>query len=148
MPDTAPTLLHNDFKLDNMLLHPDEMAVEVVLDWDMATRGDPLFDLAALLSYWAEAGDRPCMVALDQLPTARPGFLNREQAAQAYAKRSGRSLDGFAVLRVIALYRLAVVFHQLAVIQKGNAAYAARYAGLNPDEFFEFALDVAHGKVF
>jgi aminoglycoside phosphotransferase (APT) family kinase protein len=146
--EAQPVLLHNDIKLDNMLLHPDRIEVAAVLDWDMATRGDPFFDLATLLSYWTEAGDPPCMTALDQLPTARAGFMTREQAAQDYAARTGRSLAGFEFSRVLAVYKTAVVFHQLRVIQAGNAAFAARYAALDPDDLFVFALDIARGKVF
>jgi aminoglycoside phosphotransferase (APT) family kinase protein len=111
----------------------------------MATRGDPLLDLATLLSYWTEPGDPPAMIALNQMPTARPGFLSREAAAAAYAARSGRSLDGLLVPRVLAIFRLAVVFHQL---QAQNPALKARLARLDPDDLFLFARDVAHGKLF
>ncbi|MFC4595731.1 phosphotransferase family protein [Sphingobium tyrosinilyticum] len=147
-PDADPVLLHNDFKLDNVLLKPDVIAPEVVLDWDMATHGDPLVDLATLLSYWTEPGDPQCMIALDQMPTARSGFLSREDAANAYAASSGRSLDNFRLHRVLAIFRLAVVFHQLAALKVNNPAATPQQAALNPDDLFIFALDVARGKMF
>ena len=141
-------LLHNDLKLDNVVLRNDNLSVEAVLDWDMATRGDALFDLGILLSYWAEPNDPPCMAALDQMPTARPGFPSREEAANAYAALSGRSLDGFRVPRVLAMFRLAVIFHQLNALQAHNADRHARASALDPNEIFEFALDVANGRTF
>ena len=144
----APTLLHNDFKLDNILLRQDTLAPEAVLDWDMATRGDPLFDLATLLSYWAEPGDPPCMAALAQMPTAKPGFLSREEAAQAYARLSGRSLDGFLFARVLAIFKLAVVARQLSAAATGSPDQQERRLQADPDELFAFALDVARGKLF
>lgn len=143
-PDaTRPTLLHNDFKLDNVVLRADVLAPEVVLDWDMATRGNPLFDLATLLSYWSEAGDPPCLTDLKQMPTAQPGFLSREAAAELYCAVSGRSLDGFLFPRVLALFKLGVVFHQLRTLRPKEQLPA-----VDPDDFFVFGLDVAHGRIF
>ena len=56
MPDGAPALLHNDFKLNNMILNPARpVAGRAVVDWDQGTRGDPLFDFATLLTYWVHA---------------------------------------------------------------------------------------------
>jgi aminoglycoside phosphotransferase (APT) family kinase protein len=143
-----PALLHNDFKLDNLLLAPDRIAPIALLDWDMATRGDALHDLASLLSYWVEPSDPPCMHQLAQMPTARPGFLSRAEAAEAYSALTGRSLNGFQVQRVVATFRLAVVFHQLRKLAAGNPRMEARLTGLDPDDLFGFALDVAHGKAF
>jgi len=114
----------------------------------MATRGDPLVDLATLLSYWTEAADPPCMQNLKQMPTARPGFPSREAAAQAYAALTGRSLDAFIVPRVLAIFRLAVVFHQLNALRRDAAAQGAASGQLDPDELYVFALDVARGQVF
>lgn len=151
-PDAQPVLLHNDFKLDNILLKPGSIEPEVVVDWDMATRGDPLVDLATLLSYWTESGDPDCMVALDQMPTARPGFLSREAAAQAYAAQTGRSIDDFRLPRVLAIFRLAIVFHQLNALKHTGKGWPDRDDGravrLNPDDLFAFALDVARGRIF
>lgn len=142
-PNTdAPALLHNDFKLDNLVLREDALETEVVLDWDMATRGDPLFDLATLLSYWSEPTDPPCMAALQQMPTALPGFLSRQEAAELYASITGRSLERLRFPRVLAMFKLGVVFHQLAALKPKDQLPA-----VDPDEFFEFALEVANGEV-
>jgi aminoglycoside phosphotransferase (APT) family kinase protein len=143
-----PTLLHNDFKLDNIILAAGAIAPAAVVDWDMATRGDPLFDLATLLSYWAEPGDPPYMRALRQMPTARPGFLTREAAAHSYAALTGRALHDFRFPRVLAMFKLGVVFLQLHAMQDPARAPDSRLSAIVPDELFAFALDVAHGRLF
>lgn len=140
------TLLHNDFKLDNIIIDGASLRPVAVLDWDMGTRGDPLFDLATLLSYWTEAGDPPCMHRLSQMPTAAPGFPTREAVAAAYAARTGRSLAAFRPIRVLAMFKLAVVFHQLFERFKPDP----RYDGFDrlAEDLFAFTLDIANEKTF
>lgn len=141
-----PTLLHNDFKLDNLLLHADRIEPVALLDWDMATRGDPLYDLASLLGYWTEPDDPKCMHALRQMPAASPGFLKRSEAIELYARLSGRDMDRFLYPRVLAMFRQAVVFHQLRALGRTNARLADQLAEIDPDELFVFALDIMNGK--
>ena len=143
-------LLHNDFKLDNMLLNPQTMAPVAVLDWDMGTRGDALFDLATLLSYWSEGSDPHCMQALAQMPTARAGFMSREQAAAAYSQVSGRALADFKVYRVLAMFKLGVVFHQLHSRFLSGETQDPRFAGFGElaDGLLDFTRDVAADKYF
>lgn len=143
-------LLHNDFKLDNLLLNPDTMAPVAVLDWDMGTRGEALFDLATLLSYWSEPGDPHCMQVLAQMPTARPGFMTREQAAAAYSQASGRALAHFKVYRVLAMFKLGVVFHQLHSRFVSGETADPRFAGFGElaDGLLDFTRDVAADKYF
>jgi aminoglycoside phosphotransferase (APT) family kinase protein len=109
----ACTLLHSDFKLDNVLLHPERLEVVAVIDWDMGTRGDPLVDLATLLSYWVHDDDPPALQALGQMPTAEPGFLRREDILARYARATGFDLGRFHWYRVMAMFKLAAVFLQL-----------------------------------
>jgi len=141
------TLLHCDFKLDNVILHPDRLQAVAVVDWDMATRGDPLFDLATLLSYWAEPGDPDCLRGLEQMPTAHPGFPSRQDMATAYARASGRSLDGLEEMRVLCLFKLAVVFLQLHARWRSGAIGDERYARFERLGFdlMQHAWDVARG---
>lgn len=146
----TPVLLHNDFKLDNILLAPDTLSPLAVVDWDMGSRGPALFDLATLLSYWTEPGDPECMQILAQMPTVMPGFMSREQAALAYAQATGRSLDGLKPFRVLTVLKLAVVFLQLHRRFVAGETRDPRYAGFGElgNELFVFALDVAHDRYF
>lgn len=148
--DAAPVLLHSDFKLDNLLIDPATLTPVAVVDWDMGTRGPALFDLATLLSYWTEAGDPECMHRLAQMPTARPGFLDREAAAAAYARAAGRSVAAIQPWRVLAIFKLAVVFLQLHRRHVTGETRDPRYAafGTLGEDLFAFALDVARGRLF
>ncbi len=123
-PRVTPTLLHNDFKLDNVLMARDDLTTPVaVIDWDQATRGDPLFDLATLLSYWTETTDPDAMRQLRQMPTARPGALSRRDAMELYTELTGRDLSAFKFHRVLAMYKLGIVFIQLhAQYRRGTVA--------------------------
>ena len=150
VPDGPFALLHNDIKLDNILLDGSTLAPVAVLDWDQCTRGDALFDLATTLSYWTEAGDPPAMQALRQMPTAHPGFPTREQAALAYAAATGRDLSDFRFYRVLAMFKLAVIFHQLHARYRQGATEDPRYAafGALADGILEFTHSVAQGECF
>lgn len=144
----APTLLHSDFKLDNMILHPETLAPVAIIDWDMGTRGDPLFDLATMASYWTEPGDPPCMHALRQMPTTAPGFATRREVLAAYAREMGVDVSDWPALRVLAMLKLAVVLLQLFALYQRGAAKGTDYAGLDrvATELLAYATDVAHGR--
>ncbi|MGH8831970.1 MAG: phosphotransferase family protein [Polaromonas sp.] len=114
LPIQQPTrLLHSDFKLDNIILDPVSLEPRAVIDWDMGTRGDPMVDLATLLSYWSQAGDPQAMQQLAQMPTAQPGFPTRADVLDIYARRTGANLSSFEFYRVLAMFKLTVVFMQL-----------------------------------
>ncbi len=150
VPDGPPTLLHNDFKLDNLILDPKTLQPAGLVDWDQGTRGDPLFDLATLLSYWTEAADPPAMQALQQMPTAAPGFITREQAATAYASRTGRDLSDFRFHRVLGILKLGVIFLQLHALHRSGATADPRYIAFGPlaHGLLEVAHDVSAGRMF
>ena len=90
VPDGAPALLHNDFKLNNMILDPRDLSPVAVVDWDQGTRGDPLFDFATLLSYWVHEDDPPALHDMAQMPADEGGFWSREQAV-ATLRRAERT---------------------------------------------------------
>lgn len=148
--DGATSLLHNDIKLDNILLDGSTLTPVAVLDWDQGTRGDSLFDLATTLSYWTEAGDPPVMHELKQMPTAAPGFPTRQQAAERYAQQTGRDLSDFRFYRVLATFKLATIFHQLHDRYRRGATPDTRYAAFGPlaDGILEFAQLIARGHIF
>jgi aminoglycoside phosphotransferase (APT) family kinase protein len=150
MADEPPVLLHNDFKLDNIVIDQNSLAPLAIFDWDMCTRGDPLCDLATLLSYWSEPGDPDCMGRLAQMPTAHAGFASREEAAMAYTRATGRSIANLKPFRVLMMFRLGVVFHQLHRRSLTGEAVDPRYAtfGTLAEELFEFTLDITNNKIF
>jgi aminoglycoside phosphotransferase (APT) family kinase protein len=144
------SLIHNDVKLDNVLLNPETWEPTAVLDWDQCTRGDSLFDLATTLSYYAEPGDPPVMHELRQMPLATEGFPTRRDIAQRYSVRTQRDLSDFTFYRVLATFKLAVVMQQLHQRYRSGATHDARYARLGAlaDELFEFARLLARGEFF
>ena len=86
MPEGPPGLLHNDFKLNNMILDPDDFSPRAVVDWDQGTRGDPLFDFATLLSYWLQQTTAWAMHDMEQMPAVEACLCPRQEAVAEYAK--------------------------------------------------------------
>jgi aminoglycoside phosphotransferase (APT) family kinase protein len=150
VPDGPPALLHNDFKLDNVILDRRDLSAVAVVDWDQGTRGDPLFDFATLLSYWVEPDDPPAMHDMAQMPSAEPGFLTRREAVDAYAALSGRDMSHFLFHRVLGMYKLGVIFLQLGHRWRTGATTEPRYAPLSGigTGILEFAHDIARQRAF
>ena len=147
--DGPPVLLHNDFKLDNVLLDPETLEPRAVVDWDMGSRGDPLFDLGTLLSYWVEPDDPPAMQMIEQMPTVEPGFPRRRDVIQKYAALSGRDVSNFRFYRVLTQFKLAVVFLQIYAQYRRGTTSDERFARFGPhlEGMFAFAVDIAQGRV-
>lgn len=150
VPDGAPSLLHNDFKLDNMILDPKDMHAVGVVDWDQGTRGDPLFDFATLLSYWTEADDHPALHDMAQMPSVEAGFPPRTEAVKMYAAMTGRDVSDFKFFRVLALYKLGIIFLQLGHRYRIGQTTDARYQHLSRigSGILEFTNDVVADRVF
>ncbi|HLI07942.1 MAG TPA: phosphotransferase family protein [Ktedonobacteraceae bacterium] len=125
----APTLIHNDFKLNNMLLAEQDLGRAVaVLDWEMATIGDPLFDLAISLSYWVTGDDPEELRSILPVVTHHPGFINREQFMQLYARKSGRDLSSMHFYMTFAYFKLAVILQQIYVRWKRGQTQDPRFS--------------------
>ncbi len=111
----APTLVHNDWRLDNMMLDSsDPGRVVAVFDWDMCTIGDPLADLGTLLSLWIEAGEG--LGGGTQgggMPSNVPGFLTRREAVERYGQRRGVDVSQVPYYYVFGLFKIAVVIQQI-----------------------------------
>jgi len=117
-PDQSnpPTLVHNDFKLDNVMLdHQDPSKVVAVLDWEMCTVGDPLADVGLLLCYWAEKGDPEARRESISPVTTEPGWMTRQEIVDRYAAKTGRDLSGVAFYETFALFKIAVVLQQIYI---------------------------------
>ncbi len=115
-PSRHATLLHHDYKLDNMLVKTTDPATPVaVLDWDMATRGDPLVELGYLLIFWAEATDDPAWIEAAAMPTHHPGGLTREGVVARYADRTGFDVSRIRWYHVFGLFKLIVILQQIYV---------------------------------
>lgn len=122
--DVAQCLIHNDFRFDNMVLAPggspdaaQESALRIigVLDWEMATVGDPLMDLGGMLSYWVEPGDDEFFQMFRRQPTTAPGMWTRQQVVEHYCDRMGFEMtpERWRFYEVFGLFRLAVIAQQI-----------------------------------
>ncbi|MFQ5612267.1 MAG: phosphotransferase family protein [Anaerolineae bacterium] len=115
-PEGPPSLVHNDFKLDNVMLARDDPGrLVAVFDWDMCTLGDPLNDLGALLSYWTEPTDPAYFQAISMMPTGDERFLTRAELVQRYAQRSGRDVSHINFYHALGLYRLTGIIAQIYI---------------------------------
>lgn len=127
---SGATLVHNDFKYDNVILDPDDLGrVVSVLDWEMATVGDPLMDVGTFLAYWVQADDPPSLQIFRMCLTDLPGNLTRGQLVARYAERTGRRFDP-AWYFAFGLFKNAVVAQQLYARYQRGLTTEARYAGL------------------
>lgn len=115
MPDdVANTVIHNDFRFDNVVLNPENPTEVVgVLDWEMATLGDPLMDLGNSLAYWVQADDDKLIKAMRRQPTHIPGMLTRDEVIEYYLDKSPFQSDNFAFYECYGLFRLAVIIQQI-----------------------------------
>jgi len=124
----APSLIHNDYKLDNIMLSlnsPDR--VEAVLDWEMATLGDPLSDLGLALCYWVWATAEEVRAAGIPALTSRPGWYGRDELVQRYSQLTGRDVTRIGYYEVLGVFKLAVIIQQI---------YARFHRGQTQDERF------------
>jgi len=124
-----PTLLHNDWRLDNMAVAEDDPGRCVaVYDWDMCTRGDPFCDLGTVLAVWYDPGEVPG--SLNPMPTLMPGFLRRDDAAKRYGEVSGRDVASLPYYLVFGTFKMAVVLQQIYYRFHKGQTQDQRFAGM------------------
>jgi aminoglycoside phosphotransferase (APT) family kinase protein len=145
VPDQGPaTIVHGDYRLDNMILTPDAAGVAAVVDWELCTLGDPLADVGMLLVYW---GDRDAdLFPLFEPATTGPGFPSLAQVKERYAERSGRDLALIDFYVALGMWKLAIilegVFKRFSAGQYGdNADDAVKAFGENVVKLAEAASD-------
>ena len=115
MPEQVSVcVIHNDYRLDNVVLDPnDPTEIIGVLDWEMATLGDPLMDLGNTLAYWVEANDPPAFQFLRRQPSHIPGMMTRDEIIQYYCDRMNLQADDFLFYQVYGVFRLGVILQQI-----------------------------------
>lgn len=120
--DVAQCVIHGDWRLDNMVMDTDSLIeghqpeIIGVLDWEMATIGDPLMDVGAALPYWIEstdAGTDPAYAALKRQPSDLPGMPTRAEIMQQYSERMGFTDVNWNFYEIYGLFRLAVILQQI-----------------------------------
>lgn len=128
-PDHGPSLVHNDFKFDNLVLDSaDPSQIVAVLDWEMATIGDPLLDLGTTLGYWVDADDPEGLRrAVPPTMSIHPGSLRRREVVARYEARTGAQIPDPVLLYVYGLVKVAGIAQQI---------YARHLAGKAPDPRF------------
>jgi aminoglycoside phosphotransferase (APT) family kinase protein len=127
-PQAASTLVHNDYKFDNIMLDPHDITrIVAVLDWEMCTLGDPMLDFGTVLAYWVEAKDPPPLQVHAFGPTQLQGSMTRRQLADYYGEKSGFDTSNVLFFYAFGLFKVAVIIQQIY----------ARYAkGFTKDERF------------
>jgi aminoglycoside phosphotransferase (APT) family kinase protein len=143
LPDSPPaTVVHNDYKLDNLMLDAaDPGRVEAVLDWEMATAGDPLVDLGCVMCYWPEAGDPAVRREALSSITTLPGWFTRAQLVERYAQKTGRDVSGLGYYEVFGIFKIAVVLQQIYFRYKRGQTRDERFR--NFDERVRGLVEVA-----
>jgi aminoglycoside phosphotransferase (APT) family kinase protein len=115
-PSPAPTMVHNDYKLDNVMMRDSGDRVEAVLDWEMATLGDPLSDVGLTLCYWAwasRAASTDDSRHVIPILTTQPGWYTRDEFLHLYATRTGRDLSHIDYHEILGVFKLAVILQQI-----------------------------------
>lgn len=131
-PEEPPSLIHNDFKYDNLVLDAEDWTkVIAILDWEMATLGDPRMDLGTSIGYWINPNDPDFMQQLQLTPTTLPGNPTRSEVVEMYIQKSGRQIDHVLFFYLYGLFKIAVIIQQIYYRYKKGFTQDKRFARLN-----------------
>jgi len=131
-PESGTAVIHNDYKYDNLVLDPaDPTRIVAVLDWEMATLGDPLMDLGTTLGYWVEAGDPEPLKRAAVGPTTLPGNLSRRELVQRYEQSADREVPSPLFYYCFGLFKIAVIIQQIYSRLVRGHTHDPRFARLN-----------------
>jgi aminoglycoside phosphotransferase (APT) family kinase protein len=123
------TLIHNDYKYDNVVLNSNDITQIVgVLDWEMCTLGDPLSDLGTTLAYWTDPSDPNELQEARSAPTTISGTLTRAQLAERYAKATGRGIHDIVFYLTFARFKVAVIVQQIYYRYERGLTHDERFA--------------------
>lgn len=112
--DSKTCVIHNDWRFDNVILDPDNPTQVIgVLDWEMATLGDPLMDLGSALAYWVEETDNAIFKATRRQPTNLKGMFTRKEVVDYYLEKTGLQPENWSFYEVFGIFRLAVIAQQI-----------------------------------
>ncbi|HKV54200.1 MAG TPA: phosphotransferase family protein [Candidatus Binataceae bacterium] len=112
MPGAQPaTIVHGDFKLDNVMWQPsgEHPRAIALFDWEMSTIGDPLADLGWMVTYWSDGSDTELRRSVVSSMDSEPGYLERAAMVALYEEKSGRAMRGFAFYEIFSLFKLAII---------------------------------------
>ena len=128
-PDGTPSFIHNDYKYDNLVLDPANLnSIIAVLDWEMATVGDPFMDLGTSLGYWGEADDSDALKPFNL--TWLSGNLTREEVVQRYAATKKIAVPDMLFYYVFGSFKIGVIVQQIYARYKKGFTQDGRFAGL------------------
>jgi aminoglycoside phosphotransferase (APT) family kinase protein len=133
--DVDSCVIHGDWRIDNMVFDLKAKKLAGVLDWELATVGDPLMDLGSALAYWIDKDDEPMFASLRRQPSHLPGMPTRKEFIAKYLEVSGRKCDDFTFYEVFGLFRLTVIIQQIWARYKAgqttNPAFQGFGMGVN-----------------
>ncbi|MFJ5757742.1 phosphotransferase family protein [Neobacillus sp. NPDC093182] len=140
----SPTIVHNDYKLNNMMLSTTNPGKIVgVFDWELSTIGDPLTDLASAIAYWKDENDP--FTAINSVTTLG-GFISREEFIDRYAKQSNRDLSNFPFYLAFAYFKIAVILQQIYYRWKEGYLGDDRFTSLN--EGIHNLMTLSHDVIY
>jgi aminoglycoside phosphotransferase (APT) family kinase protein len=133
--DVASCIIHGDWRIDNMVFDLGQKRLVGVLDWELATVGDPLMDLGSALAYWVDKDDEPMFASLRRQPSHLDGMPTRREFIAKYLELSGCRCDDFTFYEVFGLFRLSVIIQQIWARYKAgqttNPAFKGFGMGVN-----------------
>ena len=127
--DVASCVIHGDWRIDNVVFDLKQARIVGVLDWELATVGDPLMDLGSALAYWVDRDDEPGFASLRRQPSHLPGMPTRDESVAKYLAASGVRCDDFTFYEVFGLFRLAVIIQQIWARYRAGQTTNPAFAG-------------------
>ena len=129
--DVDSCVIHGDWRIDNVVFDLEHGRIVGVLDWELATVGDPLMDLGSALAYWVDRDDEPAFASLRRQPSHLPGMPTRDEFIARYLQLSGRTCADFTFYEVFGLFRLAVIIQQIWARYRAGQTTNAAFAGFD-----------------